>query len=276
MKLIIVPHKKGLTVNFQNLSTEVPSETIFEWDFGDGTQVVTGKNPSHTYSEIGFYEVIIKAIEQGDGAIELRLPIVVTDKATTSLGGSIYNLIDTYLPTGIVSTFPFEKKRVFIEKWQLYIQPLVNHDIKIEDYNNELHYEALENQLIMEAAMLDFLIVEFTNLLQSVSTSTAHIDETNPSAGESVKRIQTGPSEVEYFNPNETDKDIISNVIKAVQPGGYVDVLKNNLCTLALRLDIYLPFCNNPLSVFVPSITNIREPHKYMGPNPPFPIKKGG
>lgn len=275
MELIIVPQKKGLTVNFLNLSTEVPSNTTFEWDFGEGNGVEIGKNPSYTYSNIGFYNVKVKAINLGSPIAEIELPLVITNVVKTSLSNSIYILIDNYMPSNIIKTFPYQMKRMFIEKWQLYIQPLVDHEVLLEDYNNELYYEALENQLIMEAASLDFLTVEFTNLLQSVSSSTTHIDEENPNPGEGIKRITTGPSEVEYFDPKETDKDIVSNITKAMQPGGFIETLRANLCTLATRLDIWLPFCDHVNNVVVPSITNKRRPVRYMGPNPTYPIKKG-
>ena len=275
MELIIVPQKKGLTVNFLNLSTEVPSNIVFEWDFGDGTEVTQGKTQTHTYENIGFYTVTVKTDPVIEG-VELSLPLVVTDKAKTSLSDTIYRLIDNYMPSHIIKTFPFEKKRLFIEKWQLYIQPLVNHEIDLSDYNNELYYEALENQLIMEAASFDFLTVEFTNFLQSISSKVTNRDEeTSEEGSDKVKRIQTGPSEVEYFNPSETDADMVINITKALQPKGFIDTLRTNLCTLATRLDIWLPFCSKTFEVVVPSVVNRREPVRFMGQNPKYPIKKG-
>lgn len=274
MELIVIPQKKGLTVNFLNL-TKVPVSTTYDWDFGDDSENSTEKSPTHTYSEPGFYTVSLKT-NQEDG--ELNLELVISDKVETTLNGSIYHLIDEYLPTGIITTFPFKKKQLFIEKWQLYIQPLVDRDvgkeIEVHNYNNEFYYEALENQLIMESAMLDFLTQEFTNYLQAVTNIRTTQDGVSDEHG--IKMIKTGPSEVEYFNPNENTKEMIKNITHAISPGGFLDTLRKNLCTLSSRLMIYLPFCRNYRSnTTVPEVDNRRNPTRFDGPNPPYPIKKG-
>lgn len=276
MDMVIIPNRNGLKVTFTNLSSRVPPETTFKWDFGDSSDEVTSKSPIHTYNEPGMFLVVVKATYNDDIGVEkeetLELPIVVTDKVKTTLSDTIYRLIDNYLPTNIIQSFPFEKKRMFIEKWQLYVQPLVNHEVPEEEYNNELWYEALENQLVMEAAILDYLTLTFTNMLQSTSSTITKVDETTNSDGE-VKKIVTGPSEVEFFNPKEVDKDIIANITKAMQPGGFIETLRLNLCTLADRLLIILPFCEQMKSgPVVPRVVNRRKPTKYQGPNPPYPV----
>lgn len=277
MELIVIPQKKGLTVNFLNLSTKVLSNTTYSWDFGDGSEIVEVKSPSHTYETSGFYEVEVTSYWNQVVEETICINLVITNKVQTSLSGSIYNLIDEYLPSGIIKNFPLNKKALFIEKWQLYIQPLVyrelGEEIEVSDYNDELQYEALENQLIMEAAMLDFLTTEFTNMLQSVSSTGGDI---SMGAEGGIKKITTGPSEVEYFNAGDSTKDIISNVTKAMGPGGFVETLRLNLCTLATRLMITLPFCRQlKRPSIVPEVSNRREPNRYSGPNPPYPIKKG-
>lgn len=273
MELIVIPQKDGLTVNFLN-QTKVPSNITYEWDFGDDSEKSTVKSPTHVYAMPGFYNVTLKTNQEGS---ELNLDIVISNKVDTTLNGSIYHLIDGYLPVNIINKFPFHKKQMYIEKWQLYIQPLVERElgkeISINNYNNELYYEALENQLIMEASMLDFLTMEFTSLLQSVST----LNESGTNATEEgIKMIKTGPSEVEYFNPNEHIKDTILSITKAMSPGGYIETLRFNLCTLSARVMIFLPFCElGEYNTIVPRVVNRREPTRYDGPNPPYPVSKG-
>ena len=266
----------GLKVTFENLSTRVPSDYTYHWDFGDNTQS-TLNNPTHEFDKPGFYKVILIVKDPASntvGSSEQRVP--VTDKAKTHLSGSIYQLIDTYIPENIFGVVTTSTKRQFIEKWQLYLQPLVNHCIPLQEYNNEMYYEALENQLIMELAAYDFMSVQVANMVKAQAQSILENNTTSSSGGSEpsdgyqgdVKKIQTGPTQVEYFNPNEDESDLASNIIKALGPGGLLDMMKENLCMLAGRLDIYLPICERPTRVVVPKAVNKRIKGPLSGPDP--------
>ena len=266
----------GLKVTFENLSTRVPSDFTYHWDFGDNTQS-TLNNPTHEFDKPGFYKVILVVKDPASntvGSSEQRVP--VTDKAKTHLSGSIYQLIDTYIPENIFGVVTTSTKRQFIEKWQLYLQPLVNHCIPLQEYNNEMYYEALENQLIMELAAYDFMSVQVANMVKAQAQSILENNTTSSSGGSEppdgyqgdVKKIQTGPTQVEYFNPNEDESDLASNIIKALVPGGLLDMMKENLCMLAGRLDIYLPICERPTRVVVPKAVNKRIKGPLSGPDP--------
>lgn len=266
----------GLKVTFENLSTRVPSDYTYHWDFGDNTQS-TLNNPTHEFDKPGFYKVILVVKDPASntvGSSEQKVP--VTDKAKTHLSGSIYQLIDTYIPENIFGVVTTSTKRQFIEKWQLYLQPLVNHCIPLQEYNNEMYYEALENQLIMELAAYDFMSVQVANMVKAQAQSILENNTTSSSGGSEppdgyqgdVKKIQTGPTQVEYFNPNEDESDLASNIIKALGPGGLLDMMKENLCMLAGRLDIYLPICERPTRVVVPKAVNKRIKGPLSGPDP--------
>lgn len=266
----------GLKVTFENLSTRVPSDYTYHWDFGDNTQS-TLNNPTHEFDKPGFYKVTLLVKDPASntvGSSEQRVP--VTDKAKTHLSGSIYQLIDTYISENIFGVVTTSTKRQFIEKWQLYLQPLVNHCIPLQEYNNEMYYEALENQLIMELAAYDFMSVQVANMVKAQAQSILENNTTSSSGGSEppdgyqgdVKKIQTGPTQVEYFNPNEDESDLASNIIKALGPGGLLDMMKENLCMLAGRLDIYLPICERPTRVVVPKAVNKRIKGPLSGPDP--------
>ena len=266
----------GLKVTFENLSTGVPSDYTYHWDFGDNTQS-TLNNPTHEFDKPGFYKVTLLVKDPASntvGSSEQRVP--VTDKAKTHLSGSIYQLIDTYIPENIFGVVTTSTKRQFIEKWQLYLQPLVNHCIPLQEYNNEMYYEALENQLIMELAAYDFMSVQVANMVKAQAQSILENNTTSSSGGSEppdgyqgdVKKIQPGPTQVEYFNPNEDESDLASNIIKALGPGGLLDMMKENLCMLAGRLDIYLPICERPTRVVVPKAVNKRIKGPLSGPDP--------
>lgn len=266
----------GLKSNFINLSYEVPDEYTYSWDFGDG-ETSTELNPTHEYQKMGFYRVSMSIVDSNNRPVEkVTKTVLISDKVKTHLSNSIYVLINTYIPYSIFGKVPSSVKQQFIEKWQLYIQPLVNHEIPVEDFNNELYYEALENQLIMELAAYDYMILNIQNVINATSQtiikdnsqSSGSSSDTSSASGGSIKKIVTGPTEVEYFNDTESEKDFISNITKATQPGGFIDILKQNLCMLAGRLDIYLPICENQTRVIVPRVVNRRKPRLLDGPDP--------
>lgn len=263
----------GKEVYFTNL-TEAPTGTIYQWGFGDGNHS-SDESPHHTYNSTGFYKVTLTATSGSETGTLTK--VVVISEAQTVLPGSIYTLVDNYLPKNLVSSFPFNQKELFITKWQLYLQPLVNHEVPLEEYNNELYYEALENQLIMELAMYDFMVGALTNLLQSKTSTETETTITQPGqeqqqANGNIKKITTGPTEVEFFDKTEQSASTMSAAVKAVQPGGILDVMRKNICMLAERLEIYLPICQKGYQRIFPEITNTDWKRPLKGPNPVFPL----
>lgn len=278
----------GLNARFRAFADELPHDFTVTWVFGDGKTeshvgVVTA---SHLYENPGDYVVKVTITNNYGGENLSKTNVIgVSDQVNTQLPGSIYELIDTYIPEDIFGKVSLKEKQKFIEKWQLYIQPLVNHEIPIEEFNNELYYEALENQLIMELAAYDYMVVQISLMVGATAESVKDSNSTSSSESESessessrgsgeVKRIQTGPTEVEFFNDTDSGSKTSSNVIKAMQPGGVIDILKQNLCMLAERLSIYLPICRTVKKVVVPKVVNHRRPGPLDGPDPGFPVKK--
>lgn len=278
----------GLNARFRAFADELPHDFTVTWVFGDGKTeshvgVVTA---SHLYENHGDYVVKVTITNNYGGENLSKTNVIgVSDQVNTQLPGSIYELIDTYIPEDIFGKVSLKEKQQFIEKWQLYIQPLVNHEIPIEEFNNELYYEALENQLIMELAAYDYMVVQISLMVGATAESVKDSNSTSSSESESessessrgsgeVKRIQTGPTEVEFFNDTDSESKTSSNVIKAMQQGGVIDILKQNLCMLAERLSIYLPICRTVKKVVVPKVVNHRRPGPLDGPDPGFPVKK--
>ena len=180
-------------------------------------------------------------------------------------------------------------KDYFIKKWQLYIGPLVNHDLPIpfEELNNEVFYEGLENQLVMELAVYDYLFIRIQNMLVQIAaqlensnylykeaSSTTSEDAIGNS--QQIKQITTGPTEVQYY---EQVTDSIASLLRAfsqaTSDGGLLDQIRRNLCMLAARLEIIIPFCDSPMRIKVPRVVNKRFSGILGGPNPGFPVNKG-
>ena len=284
MNLAFIYVTKGLQVSFRIIS-KVPSGVTTSWDFGDFKESSSNdRSPSYTYETAGFYTVTLR-VTIGEETIEQSQLVMVSEdeNITTHLSDSIYNLIDNYIPKEL-GNMSMDQKVTYITKWQLYLGPLVNHEILPDKYQDELAYEGLENQLVMELAAWEYLNVQITALLartndffskfQSQSESSNSKEEDNNTR---IKKITTGPTEVEYF---DRYSDSIASwwkyYIQALQPGGIIDELRVNLCTLAQRLDIYLPFCDKVRTSVVPKVVNHRKAGPLGGPNPTSLVNKGG
>lgn len=293
MNLAFVYVAKGLEVSFKVVS-KVPANATVGWDFGVSGSSSEDLNPTFTYESPGYYTVTLTVTEPakeegGEPTIStVSQTVMVTDVGTkTHLNDSIYNLIDLYIPPNLVSDgMTLQQKTTYIQKWQLYLGPLVDRYIPIEEYTNELQYEGLENQLVMELAVWDFLNVQITSLLTGTGqyidfltyqtqtskqdTEEKHGDDQGTTS--KVKRIQTGPTEVEYFDDlSDSLSTLYKAYTQALQPGGIMDILRQNLCNLASRLQIFLPFCDNSYKpVKVPRVVNRRHPRGIDGPNPPI------
>ena len=178
----------GLNARFRAFADELPHDFTVTWVFGDGKTeshvgVVTA---SHLYENPGDYVVKVTITNNYGGENLSKTNVIgVSDQVNTQLPGSIYELIDTYIPEDIFGKVSLKEKQQFIEKWQLYIQPLVNHEIPIEEFNNELYYEALENQLIMELAAYDYMVVQISLMVGATAESVKDSNSTSSSESES-------------------------------------------------------------------------------------------
>lgn len=274
MTLDFLTKVKGLEVSVSILS-EVPADSTPVWDFG----VVGGSTTEETkyiYETSGRYTITLYLQDAGgDKEVVCKKVVMVSEYTKTQLTDSIYNLINKYIPENLNLSMSLDDKSAYITKWQIYIQPLVNHCIPIEEYSNELYYEGLENQLVMELAAYDYLYVKIQNMLvQTASQLNTQISEASELEGEEtgrdrIKQITTGPTEVQYF---DTVTESISTLFKAyadaTKPGGILDDLRKNLCMLAERMDIFLPLCSQPRTIKVPKVVNHRHAGLIGGPNP--------
>ena len=284
MNLVFVYVTKGLQVSFRIIS-KVPSGVTTSWDFGDFKESSSNdRSPSYTYETAGFYTVTLR-VTIGEETIEQSQLVMVSEdeNITTHLSDSIYNLIDNYIPKEL-GNMSMDQKVTYITKWQLYLGPLVNHEISSDKYQDELAYEGLENQLVMELAAWEYLNVQITALLartndffskfQSKSENSTNSEEEDSSTR--IKKITTGPTEVEYFDKySDSIASWWKYYMQALQPGGIIDELRVNLCTLAQRLEIYLPFCDKVRTSVVPKVVNHRKAGPLGGPNPIAPLNTG-
>lgn len=242
--------KSGLTVSFINTSLNLP--TTYSWDFGDGN-TSTLKSPSHTYSGMGFFTVTLIATNaDGDSEpLSMNIGVGMTD---TQLDSTLPELIDQWIPSALRAEMTAQEKISLIQKWQLYLQPLVEvpHVVAEVDTHNEFAWPGLANALIAQLVAYD-LILQGANQFLSASGNAG--GNTTSTGGEQVqtqgtlKSIETGPAKTEWYEgKNSTsDSEIIKNIgeafSSAVKAGGALDQLKESICQLAQRIRVFLPMC---------------------------------
>jgi hypothetical protein len=249
---------RGMLYKFIDESTEVPEGSQYLWDFGDLTNS-TLKNPEKRYTEIGEYTIKLRVtspdtppeINGGDiipgETIEVSQLLII--RTRTALSKPLIDVAKTYIPEILITDFEANQGQ-YMDKWQLYIQPLVKHEVPEEYYFDETYYEALENQLIAELVVYDYFVAALSKYLATTiangSNAIASDDgDTETSDGE-VKKIVTGPTEAEFFSSAENSAKLIKALEGISKVGGTLDMLRSEVCQLAHRLDIYLPMCGIP------------------------------
>ena len=242
--------KLGLTVNFINTSLNNP--TSHAWDFGDGTNS-TDKNPSHTYTEVGFFTVKLIATN-GDGESEVTITIGASD-INDMLNASISELVDHYIPSALVGEMTATEKLSLIQKWQLYLQPLVHIPYKVEvsDTYNEFKWPGLVNSLIAQLVAYDITVQAANQFVaSSMSTGGGSSGSETSNGKQQIKSIETGPAKTEWYEDktSENIKNLADAVSSATKAGGGIDLLKESICMLSQRVSIYLPMCK-PIDVMV-------------------------
>ena len=264
--------KSGLTVQFINSSLNNPES--YQWDFGDGN-TSNHKNPSHTYSEMGFFTVKLICSNTDGDSEPLVLSIGIGD-IQDAMNSSIFELVDHYLPPIISGTITSKEKINLVQKWQSYLQPLVVIPFEVlkEDTFNEIKWPGLVNSLISQLVSLDILLEQSSKFLIYASSISdiSTIDDTSNNVTQSnnqIKSIETGPVKTEWYegktstSESENLKNIGDAFANATKPGGLIDLLKESTCQLSSRLLIYLPMCGKlKTNTIVPSI--VKRQKRYL------------
>ena len=227
--------KSGLTVQFINSSLNNPES--YQWDFGDGN-TSNHKNPSHTYSEMGFFTVKLICSNTDGDSEPLVLSIGIGD-IQDAMNSSIFELVDHYLPPIISGTITSKEKINLVQKWQSYLQPLVviQFEVLKEDTFNEIKWPGLVNSLISQLVSLDILLEQSSKFLIYASSISdiSTVDDTSNNVTQSnnqIKLIETGPVKTEWYegktstSESENLKNIGDAFANATKPGGLIDLLK--------------------------------------------------
>jgi hypothetical protein len=120
-------------------------------------------------------------------------------------------------------------------EWRLYLQKAFEPNIADADISNEVAWPTLINFLLAKLVVYDYLVKSIKSLLARTSAT----DQAN---GASVKKIETGPSNAEFFDSFNS----LADFLRPDKNGNTsLSTLAQDICQLAKRVDIFLPMCNN-------------------------------
>lgn len=154
-----------------------------------------------------------------------------------SLGLNIYQLVQSNLPAGFTVTNDYVDTR--LKYWRALLYESA--DIDEADKFNDNAWTALpkaDEWAILMSYCITYDI--YLLILTGNFISTAGSNEESSEGGGQVKKIITGPTEVEFHNNTES----LASILKLITgPAGLFDQFMSLACAFATRLGVKLPFC---------------------------------
>ena len=240
--------KSGLSVEFINNSTGDPDS--FLWKFGDGSESIE-EEPQHTYEKTGLYRVELTISKDGSPNNPVKKWVGVNeDSEILVLDQPVTELLKLYIPNALLNNEEYEfDNNLSIQKWQMFLQPLVERTIPNDYVFNQSAYTALENYLIAQLVARDCIINGANQYLAQFNA--AALNEQGE-VGQELKMVKTGPSEAQWYASSEMWSDIMAE-------NGTLSLLTHAICTMGHRLRINFHFC-------IALSTNTVVPQNYKRP----------
>jgi PKD repeat protein len=248
-------NKELLKIGFKDLSNQssTPPVTSWLWNFGDGTDPnnKTQQSPEHTYSVPGIYLVSL-TVANSEGQ-SIRSIYIELDGSKFIVSIPIVELVKLKIPAAL---FDYLNVTTSIQKWQLYLQPQLNPEnlvVSNADVFNETKWPSLYNVLIAELVVYDVLM-DAINMMAAMAANTIPTVPTggggssttnvnNPNGN--IKIVEVGPSKTEWFNQTESASQYFKAVLgSGGKKSGFIMELQEKICTIAKRLQVVLPFCD--------------------------------
>lgn len=225
----------SLLVIFRDLSTNTPTE--WTWDFGDESPESNLQNPEHLYTTSGTYNVTL-TVTNDDGESTYVLEVIVNGANSITTDA----IIDFELPPSIA--LDPNIKNYLLVKWRKYLQ--VAFEISDEYLMDDSHYSQLQSMLIAHLVVYDTLIMEAKKYMAAAVNGGGE-----EGGGGNLKKLETGPSNAEWYSASETLKGLFAKTAEGISP---FDMLTQSVCQLASRLGVQLPMCKNlPYNPFIPT-----------------------
>jgi hypothetical protein len=197
--------------------------------------IITGKvtftfNTSNT-DNTGIYEYIIEETKLNTSKVLLtRGNIIIKEYVPFSL--SVEAFLATELPIDITLNDNFVTQKIIY--WRTFLMSAFN----ISTIYNDSVWSPMQNALIAKLVAYEVLTLAAKGSLLSVLGGTYNTTTSSSEGG--VKRIVTGPAEVEFFPAGDT----IQQIFKQDTAGNSVlDSLVKDICGLASFLKVKVPMC---------------------------------
>jgi len=240
----------ALAVQFEDLTTNIP--TSWSWNFGDASPVDVTQNPSHTYAADGMYKVILTATN-ADGSSIFSYWIIVTSEVR--LSQTIETMVRSVLPSDyVISEIDLTQA---VMRWQMYLQPKVYipYVVTEADTFDQTKWPSLANVLISKLIVYEmFLNSSKRTIISSSGSSSGSSTTTTGGVVGAIKKIESGPSVAEWFNPATTISQTFSSSSRNSDgtAGGMVGMMAIDICLFAKRQNIALPDICTKKKIYIP------------------------
>ena len=232
------------TVSFKLYKIVGESPTLISGsiDVPTGKVTVSFTAIAHT-NDLGNFEYIIEETKTGGDLVQiLKGNLIIEAEVTFS------TTVEAFLVTELPSTIQLEEnyKQQRILWWRVFLQSAA--EVSDANLNNETSWSLLYRMLIAKLVAYDALeMASKGSYFQFMGGSYTDSEET---PGGPIKKITTGPSDVEFHDTvNALDKIFTSG------PNGVSgwDILKVNLCGLAHKIGVKIPMCFGIKIIIVPT-----------------------
>jgi len=233
----------GLEVSFYNRTVPGGTGPSYVWDFGDGNSS-TQENPTHTYSESGYYRVKFSCTDS-EGTSSVALIVYFSASGITGTEPIMY-MVKARIPQDVSVT----DQDIYSEtlKWQEVFYDSFPSVISYENRHDETLYSALENSVIAKLVVRDLIAAGANSYLLTLGGGSS-----SGGSGD-IKKITTGPADAEWFSASSSWYGIM-------RPGSLWDQLNKEICTLGSVLQVKMPGCEGNSVIMAPQIKSItRDP----------------
>lgn len=149
------------------------------------------------------------------------------------IGLTVTQLVELYLPIGFSVSEDYVKKITKLHQLMYYKAAEIDETDKYDITKWPEEWQMLLGYLVTHSLLKRILTGAF------ISGSGGEDGTSENAGGSGIKKITTGPTEVEYHNSAES----LANIIKNLKDGVFIEGLLSDACPLANRLGVKVPFC---------------------------------
>lgn len=160
--------------------------------------------------------------------------------------------INEYIDLEVPGNLALDSKWVQGKKkyWELFMEPgfkSIPEELRCENFEdmcNSLIAKLVVYDAFQMAAMGSF--IAFIGGSSNTNKETEVDPDSEPDGG-NIKSIETGPTKVEFYSTSTALKDLLSS---NGQNGSVMDMLFKGICSMASRVGIKVPYCDDDRSLY--------------------------